>query len=246
MTALTCEPWCLPTDIPARAAAQFVEQTDVAACIQLASGILYALSGRRWRGSCTRTDLALHVGCACDRTLPTYADAMRVGFDSVTLATNDWSRRWVGLRLPDYPVTSVAALSRDGDPIDLAGVVLENNRDLMLLPFDRQWPVGDYVATYDYGIAPPDEARHAAGVLAGEFGLSASGCECRLPARVTSVTRQGITAVVLDPLDFLKEGRTGIPEVDLFLSAVNPRSLSSRPQVLSPDLLSPRQPRSLA
>lgn len=245
MTAL-CAPWCLPTDIPPAMSRQLPESSDVTAAIAQASGILYALSGRRWRGSSTKTDYALHVGCGCDQRLPSYADALRIGFDSTTLEVNDWSQRWIALRLPDYPVTSVGALSRAGVAIDLSTVAIEGNRDLYLLPLDRQWPVGDYLITYDFGVPPPDEARHAAGVLAGELALAAAGCECRLPARVTSIVRQGVTIAMLDPLDFLKDGRTGIFEVDLFLAAVNPRSLADRPRVLSPDTLTPRQPRSLA
>lgn len=68
--------------------------------------------------------------------------------------------------------------------------------------------------------------------------LAIGTAACRLPARVQSITRQGVTATILDPQDFLTAGRTGLYLGDLFLTTVNPKSLRRPTTVLSPD--SPR------
>lgn len=241
MDSLTV-PWCTPADMPARVLSKLTEAADVTSAIQTASDVLYALSGRRWRGAGARAGMTLHAGCDCTpggwgvRGV-TWADAQRIGYDSRTLDTNEWGMAWAGLRLPDYPVLAVTSLTRNGTAVPLAKVSLEQRRDLMFLPYGGSswWGRGDYVVSYTFGVAPPPSGRIAAGILAGEIALSALGMDCRLPMRVSAVTRQGVSAVVLDPLDFLNKGRTGLPEVDLFLSAVNPARLANRPMVMSPD-----------
>lgn len=93
-----------------------------------------------------------------------------------------------------------------------------------------------------FGRRPPPDGVHAAAVLACQLSLacdpSRSG-ECRLPKRVTSITRQGITvAVAIDPLDLFENGRTGLAEVDLFLGSER-AALRRGGSVLSPDIPSP-------
>ena len=60
--------------------------------------------------------------------------------------------------------------------------------------------------------------------------------ECVLPQRVTPISRQGVSWTLLDPQDFLDNGRTGIYHVDLFLRTVNPDRARLRSRVFSPDL----------
>jgi hypothetical protein len=89
---------------------------------------------------------------------------------------------------------------------------------------------------YSYGQGPPDGGRLAAGALAGQIALWLAGSkDCKLPERVTSVSRQGVSMTVVDPADFLDKGRTGISVVDLWLAAVNPHGHRQRPRVWSPD-----------
>jgi hypothetical protein len=61
-------------------------------------------------------------------------------------------------------------------------------------------------------------ASRAAEALAAEYLKAAAGKPCKLPDRITTVTRQGVSWVVLDPQDFLKDGLTGITAVDAWLS----------------------------
>jgi hypothetical protein len=89
--------------------------------------------------------------------------------------------------------------------------------------------------TYQYGSRPPAMGRRAARTLANEIIKAMNGQECRLPERVTSITRQGVSLTVIDPHEFLDKGRTGLYEVDLFLHATNPNGANARSRVFSPD-----------
>lgn len=70
----------------------------------------------------------------------------------------------------------------------------------------------------------PPGADLAALRLAEEYLLAYQGKECGLPERVTSVSRQGASWTILDPLDFLQDGLTGIGSVDQWLAQVGLRS----------------------
>jgi hypothetical protein len=75
----------------------------------------------------------------------------------------------------------------------------------------------------------------AARTLAIEFCKMWAGEDCELPQRVTSISRQGVSYTILDPQDFVQEGRTGLYMVDMFLKSVNPDKARNRARVFSPD-----------
>jgi len=96
---------------------------------------------------------------------------------------------------------------------------------------------GTFAVVYWQGVPVPPAGQRAVATLACELWKACTGDDsCRLPARVQQVQREGITYSILDPQDFLQDGRTGITEVDQWLAAVNPNSLRERPSVWSPDL----------
>ena len=104
---------------------------------------------------------------------------------------------------------------------------------------DHSDPALAFSVDFDYGFAPPPAGVRAAADLACQLALScdpATVGECKLPQRVTSITRQGVSMVVLDPFDFLEEGRTGVYTVDLFLKTYNPTRNRRPPAVWSPDI----------
>lgn len=70
----------------------------------------------------------------------------------------------------------------------------------------------------------PPGADRAARRLAEEYVKAARGLACALPERVTSITRQGASWTVLDPLDFLEDGLTGIGPIDGWLAVVGTRN----------------------
>lgn len=90
---------------------------------------------------------------------------------------------------------------------------------------------------YWRGTPVPPGGRRALAALAWELVRACQGDqECRLPDRVREISREGITMTMVDPQEFLTEGRTGITEIDLWLSTVNPTKQRSPSAVWSPDL----------
>lgn len=93
------------------------------------------------------------------------------------------------------------------------------------------------VVTYLYGIAPPQGGVEACVKLAIEMMKYETGdATCVLPRRITSMTRQGVSIAVIDPMKFLDIGRTGVYGVDLWLVSVNPKNRRRRARVWSPDI----------
>ena len=71
--------------------------------------------------------------------------------------------------------------------------------------------------------------------LAVEFMHSEQGLPCKLPDRITNLTRQGVSWVMLDPQDFIKDGMTGVTSIDHWLSIVR----GGKWQPVSPRLKDP-------
>lgn len=82
----------------------------------------------------------------------------------------------------------------------------------------------DFVTViYTYGHETiPSTIQQAIDDLAAELVAGSRNEPCKLPERVTSISRQGVSWTLLDPMDFLDKGKTGIYSVDLILSAMNP------------------------
>lgn len=126
-------------------------------------------------------------------------------------------------------IGSGAALS--GDEYALEGDVLYRK--------GGDWPcqdlgkplgeVGTWSVTYTRGYPPPEGTAKFVGTLAAEFLKACSGEKCRLPRTVTEVVRRGVTWKVRQEID--KAG-TGVPEIDMWLAAVNPNHLMQAPSVV--------------
>lgn len=88
---------------------------------------------------------------------------------------------------------------------------------------------------YNYGTRPSSIVARAIDVLASE--MQKSDCDddgCRLPERVTTINRQGVSWTVIDPMDFIDKGRTGIIEIDMAINSVRTVA-KARPRVFSPE-----------
>lgn len=94
-----------------------------------------------------------------------------------------------------------------------------------------------FTVTYQRGIAPPRPLLDAAGTLRCEFAKACTNnSSCRLPSRVQTLARQGVTTSFVDVDTLLDKGLTGITEVDMVIRAYNPRGLDRRMRVASPDI----------
>jgi hypothetical protein len=94
--------------------------------------------------------------------------------------------------------------------------------------------VGSFTVTYGLGRVLPEALAIATAQLACEFGKSLTGGACKLPAKMTRLSRQGVEVELETPDS--DDGKTGIREVDMVITALNPTKRQSPPLLLSPDL----------
>lgn len=97
-----------------------------------------------------------------------------------------------------------------------------------------------FTVTYGRGRPVPAAGLLAAGALACEYAKLCRGQDCALSPQATQITRDGVTYTILPQDQVVALGMTGIASVDLWLRAVNPFQLKSRPRVWSPDMGTPR------
>lgn len=221
-----CAPWITAGDVGNCGCTDAPNPTVLTDSILAASEVLYQLSGRIYPG-------------VCEGIVRPCGDACNCFFDDCGCN-----------RLPKaflrYDALTVVE-------VDVAGVVLEPDayrlENGFLVRLDGgTWPccqdlgaaVGEadtFSVTITYGATPPQVGLEAAKVLTSELVRSCIPSEtCSLPSRVTSITRQGVSMVMLDPMNFLDNGRTGLYAVDLFLSTVNPGGFRRPSSAWSPDL----------
>jgi hypothetical protein len=151
--------------------------------------------------------------------------------------------------LGQTPVVSIEEVRIGGEVLEVGGYELVGSNRLVRRD-GGHWPAcqllhlpdGDpQVLEVDYTWGQPLDTQgvRAAAELACELlkaKYGSASTKCRLPERVTSVTRQGISFVLLDTFDFLQEGRTGVYAFDQWLGTVNPEALQRQPRVRTPDV----------
>jgi len=75
---------------------------------------------------------------------------------------------------------------------------------------------------YSVGSNLPPGTEFATEQLSREYLNARLGRKCRLPERITSVSRTGVSWTVFDPQDIIKQGMSGIPQIDTWLALNNP------------------------
>lgn len=203
-----------------------------AEAIESASWVLYNLSGQKYPGIRTTTEWYGfdHSTCWCDATVD-----LSLRAHGIVPVRRDYIPM-TQLRLRNKPVQSVTSVTDSTGVLDPTSYHLVNDAYLLRLNGGGWDFYSGVEVEYTYGTLPPMMGRSAAIRLANEFLLSYNNIdECRLPDRVTSLNRQGASLTILDPQEFLKEGRTGLYEVDLFLAVANPSGAKKRAKVFSPD-----------
>lgn len=181
-------------------------------CLSSASWLTVGRGARAgaWCGSCGPT------ACGCTRVprlrLRGPVALIEEVWDSGTLLDED-----------SYYLDGNDLIRADGENWPLC-------QDLLAGPEDED----AFTIRYKQGLPVPMGGRIAAGRLACELAKAALGDSCDLPQRVQTVTRQGVTVALLDSFDDVDRGKTGLWEVDSWVSAVT-RS-PARPRVWSPEL----------
>lgn len=241
-----CSAWAGPEDIPAGTADLHSPQ-QWCGYLAMATDILWASTGRRWRGETLTEDVVL-------RGAPPRAGEGSWPYHS------SWGHcpcygglagpgqpRWVdgpyrhaapaSIRLPRRDLVDVTEVL-------VAGEVFEEwqlDGSWLGRTDGRGWSVcrDSTEVTYRFGRPAPDAGRAAVVELAVEIGRGASDDPdqaCSLPKRVQSVTRQGITFAALDNFELLEKGWTGLASVDMWIKSVNPKGRAQAATVWSPDL----------
>lgn len=210
-----------------------------------ASLILYALSGRKYKGI-RRVTETYECPCRSVGIAPWRVFAGTTGdgqiYNSYSSAVSGSGcgcsgvvgGQHVRLRLRGTPVRSVhKVVLSNGVELESSQYKVVNGSLLQLTgaPGD----VCGITVTYTYGVNIPAAGRQAARYLATELVKGWNGDSCDLPSRTTSVTREGISLTLLDQQDFLDDLRTGVYAIDLFLKAVNPDKARKPAKVFSPD-----------
>jgi hypothetical protein len=217
-------------------AADTVDPTSPSAewAVQFASFILYKLTGEKYRGTTTSVDTYVLDSVGNLQYAPYVING-----DIENLPVRNYEGKGIHkLYLRGTPVIGVDSIMIDGEMLNPSEYRLVNNA--YLVRNDRKpWLIDDLsevIVTYRHGTPPPNAGKLAALRLANELIWADTGdSRCALPQRVTNISRQGVSATILDPQDFLENGKTGIYVVDLFIKAANPSNAKKKPKVFSPD-----------
>lgn len=198
--------------------------------VHFASFVLWKLSGEKYTGVQTVTEVYTSDAATSTVTSPSLISGNMYNLPRMAEGQRN-------LRLRNTPVRSIQSVTHLGRELDPSEFSLRNNSYLVrhnALPWVLD-PVNELSVTYTHGTPPPMAGKRAAIRLANELILSDKGSgACVLPERISSVNRQGVSYTVMDPHEFLANGKVGIYEIDLFLAAVNPNKAKKRPKVFLP------------
>jgi hypothetical protein len=215
---------------------------------------IWAATGRRW-GVCERTVRPCGRWCNSRGAWGYY------WFEGAWIPyifNGEWRNCWCGngagccscepscqIWLPG-PVASIPAtgISQDGAIVPVDAWRVDNGQWLVRTDgtcwpecqnYDADSGANTLFVTYGKGIPVPSVMARAAGELACEWAKSCLGQPCRLPQRVQSVTRQGVSVSMVPIEVLLKAGLTGVTTVDQVIRNFNPYSLASPMRIASPD-----------
>ncbi len=259
MTDGPCDVW--PIDETCMQLPEGATPEIIAAQQAVSTDILWALSGRRW-GTCESVIRPCRRSCA-DQFMPygwwtpgqrwyPYISGGVWRNASVCGCSGDCSCGELCEVLLQAPVASITEVTIDGaviDPmdyrVDAPNRLVRQNGDCWPSCQDLSAPEGaenTFVVTYEVGLELTAAAIAANSEMTAELVKACvPDCEdCRLPRTVVSVLQQGTQYELINPQDYLQNGRTGLYMVDLWLEAVNPNSLPAPLRIASPDYRGPR------
>lgn len=205
--------------------------------IDYATFVLFKLSGEKYPGVTTATETYVSESRASTLADPVSTTALG---NIAAIGIPDRVQYPQRLYLRGTPVHKVDAVQYGNTVLDTGDYALYNKRFLKLRsggPWDYFCDQKGITVTYSYGMMPPSAGRLAASTLANELlillGENTDAEQCRIPERVTSVSREGISFDMVNPMEFMDDGKTGIWEIDLFIRTANPSRAKKPPRILS-------------
>ena len=205
--------------------------------IEYATFVLYKLSGEKYPGISRTQEIYVAESRRSTHADPISTEAARNIQMIGVPPTIQYPQR---LYLRGVPVHEVHSVSYGNAVLDPTEYILFNKRFLKL----SNGAIWNYACDqrgitvdYSYGMMPPSAGRLAASTLANELlillGENSNSAQCRIPERVTSVSREGISFDMVNPMEFKDEEKTGIWEIDLFIRTSNPSRAKKQPRLLS-------------
>jgi hypothetical protein len=221
-----------------------------------AAEVLWKLSGRQY-GCCVMTIRPCRDDCG-DICLPSAG-----AWDSATqwlpvLSGGQWyniaCRRCRGrcscpavpeIRIPG-PVCEVMEVVIGGDVVP-TGSYRVDDLEWLVRTDGGTWPTCQAMAPAltepnTFGVKemrgeplPPGGQRALGELMSELYKACKNDKTCCLPRGVQTIAKQGLSLNVLQPLEFLDKGKTGLYWTDLWLSAVNPLARREGARVTSPD-----------
>jgi hypothetical protein len=236
-----CTAWITGDDVAACCGVEVSSGALFDLVAETASTLLYQLSGRQFSGLCgPRTVRPSCDSCYCGYQILSRGYVIGpwdYGYPLLSYCDQCMISCSPSLvKLAGYPVREITQVKIDGDVISADEYSLFNYRYLVRRD-DARWPVAQdltlpdtedstWSISYTYGAGIPPLAAEAAAQLGCQIYQACSGGECVLPTGTTRVIQQGL---VIEKLAFTSwafrngEWRTGLPLVDAFLAAYNPK-----------------------
>lgn len=143
------------------------------------------------------------------------------------------------------PTVSIVSVTTDGATVDPSAYRIDNGHILVRTDgacwprcqdFGKDSGTGVFTVEGVFGQAVPLEVLDAAGILACEIAKAITNQACRLPQRMQSLSRQGVSVQFPSVNSYLDRGLTGLNEVDQLVVQMNPARLIQAPKVYSPDI----------
>lgn len=173
----------------------------------------------------------------CDVVVHPQSQGVCCSLEWVSLPVGMYRCRQNEILLP-APVHEIVEIVIEDEVQDLDDFHVEDYKWLVR-DVGGRFPSTDWEVTYGKGEPVPPGGGIVAGVLACEYAKRLCNDDsCRLPKRLTVANRQGLTVATLDNYENMKEGGTGMWEIDDWIMEQNKPVRSSA--VSSPDIVTLR------
>lgn len=242
------EPWVDLDELVALTEIQDLDLLEDAR--RMASDTLFNFTRRQWSGvgtdtvrpcmqSCATPGIWTPLGVYNPRHVPPPRPSCGCG--------------WISeFEFPARNVVSVTTVRLDGAVLDPSGYRLDDKdaRPKLVRLGGHFWPTcqnqlladtepGTWSIKYTFGQLPPIGGVKACKSLAAQLAYAqipeaVKDGRCRLPKRVTSVVRQGVTLALIDPLTLFADGLTGIAEVDMWVQSIRFGDKNDVAEVIDP------------
>lgn len=256
-----CSSWATIADVCGPCAAYDFPMDVLETQLHVASEILYNLTFQQWRGECVDVvrpcatwSGRLAVGrwqSWSGQQIAASGAAGQWGLCGCNVDTSCGCSSLSVIALPRRPVTGISKVMIDGLVLDPAFYRVDDWFRLTYLPgvgdTRRGWPCCQrldlpttedqtFEVTYPYGSFPPLGGVDAAATFGCELALSRTGnSACRLPKRLQTITRQGVTMSFIDDLSMMTNGWTGLAEVDSWIASIRFARKNRTAAVYNPD-----------